>query len=891
MSSRHKKSKKCRGDAPVLVSPPPLPSLYADNSDVKPHFKNAFETLSDSDDDEDIKSTSSGSANGRFNDTTVEDLNHWGLQDSDTDMKNDSCSSPPQIEVISSKKSKKRKTIELTDDDYRPAKKKKKDKEKDEDQDAVFSSQAEKMMKMMGYKKGEGLGKHGQGRVAPVDASKHKGRRGLGLQIAEVDRDLIQYNAEEEIYTVHEEVQWLYGVEEMQLSDIDLREWIVHGKKKRILDDETHFCDASVLKQVLICKTAFDKMGPEEKRRARSRSNPYELIKKGPFLNRAAMKMANMDNVFDYIFTNPVDEYRNPMVGEHQLLYFADVCAGPGGFSEYVLWRKKWQAKGFGFTLKGDNDFKLEDFYAGPCESFEPFYGEAGDGDVYKSVNIRSFKEHVLKHTDYEGVHFMMADGGFCVEGNENIQEILSKRIYLCQCLVALSIVRKNGHFVCKLFDVFTPFSVGIIYLMYNCFKKISIHKPNTSRPANSERYIICKWRNDNVDFIRDYMYYVNELLDQCGESNDDDISELVPLAVMKDDVNFYDYIVKSNNCLGKRQINSLAKIVEYSEDETLVEEKQNQLKKDCMDAWEIPIKARREPSREQPEFLCRKLLENDSSFLRQTPKNILTVDMCESLYTVYDWHAVILGSNREATFYLCASHRKCYRYETASGKWVPVSPINECGLELSPETLVYGEIVPEVIGTFRGQRKINVFHIIDGYMLGGKNISQLDYTERIIECSVYAKALTRPSLLKVMPIRMKTVFDLERIEDDAFCKMDDITMKNGRTRLAVPVYDAHNAEQFFLPKGIMFLRATKLPYRRFYSTTNNMKYYWAPKQKALFDKDRPTESIASFKDSYSGAFTWYMNEEEDSKFNRQEFVKELVHYVRTKKNFKKDEK
>jgi len=41
------------------------------------------------------------------------------------------------------------------------------------------------------------------------------------------------------------------------------------------------------------------------------------------------------------------------VVGPNELLYFADVCAGPGGFSEYVLWRKGWQAKGFGFTLKG----------------------------------------------------------------------------------------------------------------------------------------------------------------------------------------------------------------------------------------------------------------------------------------------------------------------------------------------------------------------------------------------------------------------------------------------------------------------------------------------------------------------------------------------------------
>ena len=40
------------------------------------------------------------------------------------------------------------------------------------------------------------------------------------------------------------------------------------------------------------------------------------------------------------------------MVGT-ELLYFADICAGPGGFSEYVLWRRKWHAKGFGLTLRG----------------------------------------------------------------------------------------------------------------------------------------------------------------------------------------------------------------------------------------------------------------------------------------------------------------------------------------------------------------------------------------------------------------------------------------------------------------------------------------------------------------------------------------------------------
>ena len=55
-------------------------------------------------------------------------------------------------------------------------------------------------------------------------------------------------------------------------------------------------------------QSVFDKLEPEEMRRARTRSNPFETIRGGFFLNRAAMKMANMDRVFDFLFTKPKDE-------------------------------------------------------------------------------------------------------------------------------------------------------------------------------------------------------------------------------------------------------------------------------------------------------------------------------------------------------------------------------------------------------------------------------------------------------------------------------------------------------------------------------------------------------------------------------------------------------
>lgn len=68
--------------------------------------------------------------------------------------------------------------------------------------------------------------------------------------------------------------------------------------------------------------------------------------------------------------------------------------------------------------------------------------GRDGDGDVFQPTNISNFVNFVRKSSGGQGVHFMMADGGFSVEGQENIQEILSKQLYLCQFIVALGIVR-----------------------------------------------------------------------------------------------------------------------------------------------------------------------------------------------------------------------------------------------------------------------------------------------------------------------------------------------------------------------------------------------------------------------------------------------------------------
>ena len=105
------------------------------------------------------------------------------------------------------------------------------------------------------------------------------------------------------------------------------------------------------------------------------------------------------------------------------------------------------------------------------------------------SDNIRHFAGMINDETGDVGVDLLTCDGGFAVDGDENFQEELLRQLVLDQFLMGLMVIRQGGAFVCKIFDAFTPVTVALLYILYREFDRISIVKPYTSRPANSERY------------------------------------------------------------------------------------------------------------------------------------------------------------------------------------------------------------------------------------------------------------------------------------------------------------------------------------------------------------------------------------------------------------------
>lgn len=66
------------------------------------------------------------------------------------------------------------------------------------------------------------------------------------------------------------------------------------------------------------------------------------------------MKMAEVDALTGWVFSQKNKNYENIS----SPIYFADICAGPGGFSEYILWRTQWHGKGEQIILRSNKRYQ-----------------------------------------------------------------------------------------------------------------------------------------------------------------------------------------------------------------------------------------------------------------------------------------------------------------------------------------------------------------------------------------------------------------------------------------------------------------------------------------------------------------------------------------------------
>lgn len=117
--------------------------------------------------------------------------------------------------------------------------------------------------------------------------------------------------------------------------------------------------------------------------------------------------------------------------------------------------------------------------------------GFDGTGNLYNLGNIDHFISSLSNGTE-NCVDLVTADGGFDFSNNFNDQEEKSLLLITSEVYITLRLQKIGGSCVIKIYDIHTEYIVCILYLLKRVYNRIHLIKPCTSRPANSEKYVVC---------------------------------------------------------------------------------------------------------------------------------------------------------------------------------------------------------------------------------------------------------------------------------------------------------------------------------------------------------------------------------------------------------------
>jgi len=200
------------------------------------------------------------------------------------------------------------------------------------------------------------------------------------------------------------------------------------------------------------------------------------------------------------------------------------LAEGPGGFVEAFSHFRKALFKTlhadmddmFGMTLLSSNknvpNWKLQQDFVKEY-NIQLVYGSDGTGDLYNVDNIAYLVDKVgLNKCD-----FITGDGGFDFSTDFNEQEDASLRLIASEIYAALLLQAPGGSFILKIFDIFNHTTIKLLFILRTCYDKVYIVKPLSSRPANSEKYIVCvNFKGAPTQFLTCLEHYAHSQSPEC---------------------------------------------------------------------------------------------------------------------------------------------------------------------------------------------------------------------------------------------------------------------------------------------------------------------------------------------------------------------------------------
>lgn len=330
------------------------------------------------------------------------------------------------------------------------------------------------------------------------------------------------------------------------------------------------------------CSVAWNSSPGQEFHSARAFANPMEALgecRQGGlnqmFINRSAIKLANIDAVLGFGLTNAL---------ERQHFLFADLCGAPGGFSEYIMKRIRSKGtgcacRGYGISLVGNNEhgkgaiWRLSDFIESDNTfsiSYRVFLGSDGTGDLYNWENVKRFQDDIQRDLreaviPQQKMNLVLADGGFDAQRDSECQEELSQKLLICELAAALELICYGGTLVLKLFGCRTESVRMAMRSMHDLFNSMEMIKPVSSRPASSERYVVLSsFKGLPEDWKGGQSWISDVLIGNC----------------LKEDIDFYsridDYLDKFDQDMLILNLKACFAILSYMERKAVAKESKN---------------------------------------------------------------------------------------------------------------------------------------------------------------------------------------------------------------------------------------------------------------------------------------------------------------------------
>jgi len=227
--------------------------------------------------------------------------------------------------------------------------------------------------------------------------------------------------------------------------------------------------------------------------------NPYELLWPSEYyqkfskkhtvpkiqaISRAYFKMWEILKVFTKLVNI-----------EDKQFVSSNLAEGPGGFIQAILdYREKYSPnhakdKFYGLTLPSENTAVVPKFDQEFINkhSGKKLFIEYGNLTVPSEI-----KGYVAKFNKNKA-NIVTGDAGFpfAVISGVGHQEQIMTQLLFSQVFVALQVQKKGGSFVCKMFDSYTQPTMFILRIIRKYYKSMVLFKPESSRPANAEKYIV----------------------------------------------------------------------------------------------------------------------------------------------------------------------------------------------------------------------------------------------------------------------------------------------------------------------------------------------------------------------------------------------------------------